>query len=85
MSDSWQPQTIAQQAPLSMGFPMQEYWSGLPFPFPGYFPNPGIDPTPHALEADSLPDEPSRKLENEIGKGTDSLPEPAERNATRFS
>ena len=31
------PQTVACQAPLSIGFPMQEYWSGLPFPFPGIF------------------------------------------------
>ena len=32
--------TVALLAPLSMGFPKQEYWSGLPFPFPGYSPNP---------------------------------------------
>ena len=32
------------QAPLSMGFPRQEYWSGLPFPTPGYLPNPGMKP-----------------------------------------
>ena len=37
--------TIACQAPLSMGFPKQEYWSGLPFPSPGDIPNPGIEPT----------------------------------------
>ena len=36
------PWTTAHQAPLSMGFPTQEYWSGLPFPFPGDFPDPGI-------------------------------------------
>ena len=35
------PRTGACQAPLSMGFPRQEYWSGLPFPPPGYLPNPG--------------------------------------------
>ena len=35
---------IALQAPLSMGFPRQEYWSGLPFPSPGDLPNPGIKP-----------------------------------------
>ena len=34
--------TVAHQAPLSMGFSRQEYWSGLPFPAPGDFPNPGI-------------------------------------------
>ena len=32
-----------------MGFPRQEYWSGLPFPSPGYLPNPGIEPVPPAL------------------------------------
>ena len=37
--------TIACQAPLSMGFSSQEYWSGLPFPFPGDFPLPWIEPT----------------------------------------
>ena len=36
--------TVAHQAPLSMGFPKQEYWSGLPFPSPGNLPNPGIKP-----------------------------------------
>ena len=39
------PWTIAHQAPLSMGFSRQEYWSGLPFPPPGDLPNPGIKPT----------------------------------------
>ena len=39
------PWTVAYQAPLSMGFPRQEYWSGLPFPPPGNFPDPGIKPT----------------------------------------
>ena len=37
--------TIACKAPLSMGFPKKEYWSGLPFPSPGNLPNPGIEPT----------------------------------------
>ena len=35
----------AHQAPLSMGFPRQEYWSGFPFPSPGDLPDPGIKPT----------------------------------------
>ena len=39
------PQTVAHQAPLSMGFPRQEYWSGLPFPPPGDSPDPGNGPT----------------------------------------
>ena len=37
--------TIAHQAPLSMGFSRQEYWSGLPFASPGDLPHPGIEPT----------------------------------------
>ena len=36
--------TVTYQAPLSMGFSRQEYWSGLPFPSPGDLPNPGIKP-----------------------------------------
>ena len=51
------PWTIAHQAPLSMGFSRQEYWSGLPFPSPGDLPNPGIKPRSPALQADSLPTE----------------------------
>ena len=37
--------TVARQAPLSMGFSRQEYWSGLPWPPPGDLPDPGIQPT----------------------------------------
>ena len=51
------PWTVAHQAPLSMGFSRQEYWSGLPFPSPGDLPNPGIEPASlasPALQADSL-------------------------------
>ena len=43
------PWTVAQQAPLSMGFSTQEYWSGLPFPPPADLPKPGIKPTSPAL------------------------------------
>ena len=39
------PWTVARQAPLSMGFPRPEYWSGSSCPPPGYLPNPGIKPT----------------------------------------
>ena len=39
------PGTVACQAPLSTGFPRQEYWRGLPFPFSGDLPNPGIELT----------------------------------------
>ena len=52
------PWTVAYQAPLTMGFSRQEYWSGLPFPSPGDFPDPGFDPGSPALQADSLPSEP---------------------------
>ena len=44
VSDSLQPWTIPRQAPLSMEFLRQEYWSGLPFPFPGDLPDPGMEP-----------------------------------------
>ena len=43
------PWTIACQAPLSMGFPRQEYWNGLPFPFSGNLPDPGIEPKAPSL------------------------------------
>ena len=55
------PWTIAYQAPPSMGFSRQEYWSGLPFPSPGDLPNPGIKPRSPALQADALPSEPPGK------------------------
>ena len=45
VSDSVTLWTVAHQAPLSMGFPRQEYWSRLPFPTPGDLPDPGIEPT----------------------------------------
>ena len=51
------PWAVACQAPLSMGFSRQEYWSGLSFPSPGDLPDPGIEPGSPALQADSLPTE----------------------------
>ena len=58
MSDSLAtPWTVACQAPLSMGSPRQDYWSGLPFLSPRDFADPGIKPASPALQADSLPDE----------------------------
>ena len=51
------PWTVAHQAPLSMGFSRQEYWSGLPFPSPGDLPNPGIELGSPAFQADDLPTE----------------------------
>ena len=52
------PWTVAHQAPLSMGFYRQEYWSGLPFSSPGDLPNPRIKPRSPTLQADSLSPEP---------------------------
>ena len=51
---SW---TVGRQAPLSIGFSRQEYWSGLPFPSPGDLSDPGIKPGSPELQADSLPTE----------------------------
>ena len=55
------PRTAAHQAPLSMGFPSQESWSGLPFPSPRGLPDPGIEPTPPALAGGFFTSEPPRK------------------------
>ena len=56
------PWTVAYQAPQSMEFSRQEYWSGLPFPSPGNLPNPGIEPGSPALQADALPSESPGKV-----------------------
>ena len=63
------PWTIACQAPLSMGFSKQEYWSGLPFPFPEHLLDPGIEPRSPALQAEFLPSE----LEGRSGKSTETF------------
>ena len=55
------PWIVAHQAPLSMEFSRQEYWSGLPFPSPGDLPNPGIEPGSLTLQAVSLLSEPPGK------------------------
>ena len=55
------PWTVAHQAPPSMGFSRQEYWSGLPFPSPGDLPDPGIEPRSPALQVDALTSEPPVK------------------------
>ena len=55
------PWTVAYQAPPSMGFSRQGYWSGLPFPSPGDLPNPGIEPWSPAFQADTLTSEPPGK------------------------
>ena len=53
--------TIAHQAPPSVGFSRQEYWSGLPFPSPGNLPDPGIEPRSAAMQAGTLTSEPPGK------------------------
>ena len=58
------PWTVAHQAPPSMEFFRQEYWSGLPFPPPRDLPDPGIGPRSPELQADSLPSEPPGKHKN---------------------
>ena len=55
------PWTIARQASLSLGFPRQEYWSGLLGPSVDDLPDPGIKPASPVLQADSLPSEPPGK------------------------
>ena len=62
------PWTVARQAPLSMGSSRQEYWSGLAFHSPGDLPDPGIEPEPSSLQADSLPSEPPGKPEEYLSK-----------------
>ena len=56
------PWTVVYEAPLSMEFSRQEYWSGLPFPSPGDLPGPGIKLRSPTLQADALLSEPPGKL-----------------------
>ena len=60
------PRTVAHEAPLSMGFLRQEYWSGLPCPSPGDLPDPGYEPLSPALAGgfftEELPGKPHRAL-----------------------
>ena len=55
------PWTVAHQAPPSMGFSGQEYWSGLPFPSPGDLPDPGVEPRSPTLQANALTSAPPGK------------------------
>ena len=65
MSDSFAtPRTAARQAPLSMGFPRQEYQSGLPFPYPGDLPGSGIELTSPALAGGDFTTEPPEKAQD---------------------
>ena len=52
------PWTVAYQAPPSINFSRQEFWTGLPFPFPEDLPDPGLEPGCPALQVDALPSEP---------------------------
>ena len=73
MSDSFvTPGAVTHQAPLSMGFPRQEYWSGLPFPSPGDPPNPEMEPVSPALVGRLFTTEPSRKPKMQIPGGKKS-------------
>ena len=76
------PWTVVGQAPLSMGFSRQEYWSGLPFPSPRNLPDPGIEPESPELHADSVPSEPPGKHRQQciyanVTLSTHSTPLPA--------
>ena len=55
------PLTVACQAPLSMEFSRQEYWSGWPLPSPGHLPDPGTEPVSPILQEDPLPSDPPGK------------------------
>ena len=69
--------TVACQAPVSMGFSQQEYWTGVPFPSPGDLSDPGIEPKSPSLQADSLPSEPAGKPK---APGAGLIPEITEMN-----
>ena len=69
MSDSFgTPWTVACQAPLSMGFPRQGYWSGLPFPSLGDLHDPGIQPMPPALASRFFTTEPPGKPQHDLAR-----------------
>ena len=62
MSDSFATLwTVACQAPLAMGFPRKEHWTGLPFPSPGDYLHPGIKPESLTLAGGFFTSEPPRK------------------------
>ena len=70
MSDSlWPMNCIACRAPLSMGFPRQEYWSGLPLPPPGYLPDPGISELIEEAKCNCLLPAGSHRVEKPLFSG----------------
>ena len=78
------PWTAACEVPLSMGFSRQDYWSGLPFPSPGDFSNPGIKPGSPALQVDFLPAElPGKQMRvNVVTRGIRSAKSEPKSNRT---
>ena len=70
MSDSATTWTVAHQAPLSMGFLREEYWSGLPCPSPGDLPDPGIKLAPPAVAVGSFTTEPTSGVYSDSHLGT---------------
>ena len=64
------PWSAAYQAPVSIEFSRQEYWSGQLFPFPGDLPNPGMEPGSPVLQADSLLSEPPEKAPTGLEEAT---------------
>ena len=66
MSNSVTPWSAACWTPLSMGFPRQEDWSGLPYPPPGHLPNLGLEPRSPSLQADSLSSEADRNFQKTL-------------------
>ena len=80
MPDSVTPWTVAGQPPVSLGFPRQEYCSGVPFPSPGDLPDPGMEPASPALAGKFLTIEPPEKPKSKFL----GLPEVANKN-TEYS
>ena len=76
VSRSVVPDCLWPQAPLSMGFSRQEFWSGLPFSSPGDLLNPGIEPRSPALQADSLPSEPPKSPQSDHGLSVHGILQP---------
>ena len=70
------PYTVVCQSPLSMGFPRQEYWSGLPFPSPGVVLDPGIEPGSPSLAGGFFTTEPPGQLAHRIGPNLTPLTVP---------
>ena len=67
------PGIVAHQAPLSMGFFLARYWSGLPFPPPGDLPNPGIEPVSPALAGGFFTTAPQSPLNWDLATNTPPL------------